>query len=369
MSAINEFHNKAMDLSELAFMARMRGDKDKAIALFSDALDAELAAIAALDEPIEPTFSVLHRSAGTIAFHCGQLRKAEQLAAAALAKDPPPEIAEELRDLMEQVTFKRHLELKGITLSEDELQMSLSGQAVSFGLVNADEIFNRVNDSSRLIKRIAERQRKSPFRERGSPPNDIREGYQLFVSAPRAASFAVTLKLSGPVGQLHLPFNAIEVVDEFVDLMELVNNARTTDIQEVIPDIGYLRNFLGLAKKIAPDGDRIRQVGFTLSRNGTERSVSVTRPASEFPLLPIAEAPTSMEPVEIQGTLLFADAIRRDVSKIRVVDESRKSHSVEVPEGMMNDIVRPMWNSVVTIKGLRKGRVIELQDIWASEAY
>lgn len=112
MSAVNEFHNKAMDLSELAFMARMRGDKDKAIALFSDALDAELAAIAALDEPIEPTFSVLHRSAGTIAFHCGQLRKAEQLAAAALAQDPPPEIAEELRDLMEQVKYKRRLELK-----------------------------------------------------------------------------------------------------------------------------------------------------------------------------------------------------------------------------------------------------------------
>ena len=112
MSAVNEFHNKAMDLAELAFVARMRGNNEKAVALFSDALDAELAAIAALDEPIEPTFSVLHRSAGTIALHCGQLRKAEQLAAAALAKDPPPEIAEELRDLMEQVKFKRRSELK-----------------------------------------------------------------------------------------------------------------------------------------------------------------------------------------------------------------------------------------------------------------
>lgn len=112
MSAVNEFHNKAMDLAELAFVARMRGNNEKAVALFSDALDAELAAIAALDEPIEPTFSVLHRSAGTIAFHCGQIRKAEQLAAIALAKDPPPEIAEELRDLMEQVKFKRRSELK-----------------------------------------------------------------------------------------------------------------------------------------------------------------------------------------------------------------------------------------------------------------
>ena len=48
----------------------------------------ELAAIAELTEPIEPTHSVLHRSAGWMAYHCGQYRKAEQLAAFAWRRNP-----------------------------------------------------------------------------------------------------------------------------------------------------------------------------------------------------------------------------------------------------------------------------------------
>jgi hypothetical protein len=34
-----------------------------------------------------------------------------------------------------------------------------------------------------------------------------------------------------------------------------------------------------------------------------------------------------------------------------------------VPEGSMDDIVRPMWNAQVVVTGLRKGRTIELQEI------
>ena len=49
--------------------------------------------------------SVLHRSAASLALECGALREAERLIAAALSGDPPDEIAEELRDLLEQVYF------------------------------------------------------------------------------------------------------------------------------------------------------------------------------------------------------------------------------------------------------------------------
>ena len=111
MSAVNDFHNQAMDLAELALIERMRGNTEGASALFKQALELELAAIAELDGPVEPTFSILHRSAGTLALHCNQVRLAEKIASKALANDPPEEIAEELRDLMEQVNSRRHLEL------------------------------------------------------------------------------------------------------------------------------------------------------------------------------------------------------------------------------------------------------------------
>jgi len=54
---------------------------------------------------LEPTRSVLHRSAATLALECGALCDPERLIAVALSGDPPAEIAEELRDLLEPVYF------------------------------------------------------------------------------------------------------------------------------------------------------------------------------------------------------------------------------------------------------------------------
>lgn len=103
MSVSDNPHQRAMDLVEVAILERAQGNQEKVSRLYAEALELELAAIAELTEPIEPTHSVLHRSAGWMAYHSGQYRKAEQLAACALAQEPPSEIARELRDLLKHV--------------------------------------------------------------------------------------------------------------------------------------------------------------------------------------------------------------------------------------------------------------------------
>ena len=103
MSAMNDFHHQAIDHAARGFMEQMYGNADGAAGCFAQALEMELAAIGELTEPIEPTHSVLHRSAGWMAYHSGQYRKAEQLAAAALAQEPPSAIADELRELLRHV--------------------------------------------------------------------------------------------------------------------------------------------------------------------------------------------------------------------------------------------------------------------------
>lgn len=366
MSTLDKLHDQAMEAAFLADLERRKGNEEQAEELFRKALDLERKAIAEMTNPVEPTWSILHRSAGWLALDCKQPRLAEQLACTALTGDPSPEIAEELRDLWEQSNFRRHLELSGVTLEQDEVQLSLSGQAVGFGFIDSSEFSKRVDDSSKLIHRIVERQMKKPFREKGPPLKDVKDRYPLFVSVPRAASFAVTLKLGRPDDQLSFPgmLGVGEILDEFMDLMELVNDSRVSEIEERISDPVYTRNFLGLTKKIAPDGERIRQVGFTSLRRGVRRSVEITKPASEIAPAPIEE-PSSVEtePIQLQGTLRYADATHDKGNRIKIVDKEQKAHTVEVPEGMMNDIVRPMWDSVVAIKGVRKGNLIELQEI------
>ncbi len=44
-----------------------------------------------------------------------------------------------------------------------------------------------------------------------------------------------------------------------------------------------------------------------------------------------------------------------------------EAHNIEVPEGMMNDIVRPLWASQVRVNGIRTGSRIILDDIWLDE--
>jgi hypothetical protein len=61
--------------------------ESQAAALVVDVIDAE------------PTRSVLHRSAASLAIDCGELQAAERLITTALSGNPPAEIAAELRDL------------------------------------------------------------------------------------------------------------------------------------------------------------------------------------------------------------------------------------------------------------------------------
>ena len=222
----------------------------------------------------------------------------------ALAQEPPHEIAEELRDLIEQVHFDRHLALRGIELGADEVQVSLSGGSVGFGLVTSDELVSRIGNVTRLISRIVERLRQEPFVEHG-PRKTVREEFPVLISAPRAASFAVTLKVGHPTGQLRFPIEIEMIVDEFLDLMEMADSSDIHGLEERIPDPAYLRNFLGLAKRLAPDGERVRQVGFTVERGGAARQVSVTKPATDFPLPPAIAQQTDDElpgkDVEIRG--------------------------------------------------------------------
>ena len=371
MSSVRDYHNIAMEFADLGIRNRARGHPERALAYFEQALDFELAAIAELDQSHGLGWSILHRSAGTLALDCRRFRQAEQITTHALAGEPHPDIAEELRDLLEQIYFQRHLDLKGVALQDDELQLSLSGQEVGSGIVSYDEIYGRVDNTSKLIYRTVERKHERPFRERGPLPRNIREDYQTLVSVPRSGSFVVTLKFGNPIQPIQplLPgiLDTAAIIDEFMDLLGLVNRSRFDEIQQRIPDRDYLRNFYGLARQIAPDGERIRQVGFTATRGESERSVELTMPASEISALPPIDQPAPpSEPVEIRGILRHADALNDDDNVIRVID-GRQTHTVHVPQGLMNDIVRPMWDLRVMIQGTRTGRDITLLDIWPDE--
>lgn len=111
LHAINELHERAMSLAEAAVIAHTQGDAAISRRRFHEALElaAEAAALIAPHINEEPMRSVLHRSAGSLAFNCEEYRIAEKLLAVGLAGEPPSEIADEMRDILEQVYAHREL--------------------------------------------------------------------------------------------------------------------------------------------------------------------------------------------------------------------------------------------------------------------
>jgi hypothetical protein len=102
MKNLESLHREAMDLVAQAILARQRGDAEAVLTLSKAAFAKERSAadLVADQFDLEPTRSVLHRSAAVLALECRELREAERLIGRALAGYPPTDIANELRDLL-----------------------------------------------------------------------------------------------------------------------------------------------------------------------------------------------------------------------------------------------------------------------------
>ncbi len=355
-------HDRAMDLAFLADRSKAAGNLEEAGRLYAQALERELAALRALRDPAPVTFAVMHRSAAWLALECDDVRLAEKLASAGLAGDPPPEIADELREVWEQANFHRHLYARGVVLSDNEIQMTLSGPGVGLGITEWTGYRTRVDHTLRMITRITERRAERPFRY-GKPPGvEIQKHLSPHVSLAKAASYSVSIRLGAD--QLRFPGLDLpempDVIHDFLTIVEKVNGAGDDQLEETIPDASYRRNALALAKKIAPDGKSIRQVGFAAAGVEGRRTIGFTRTRKEV-RPPAIDRTQEEEEVEIHGTLLFADA-RSSSNEIRIVADDG-DHKVKVPPEMMDDIVRPLWNAAVSVRGVRRGKSVTLTEI------
>jgi hypothetical protein len=114
MATLREFHHEAMRLADEAHAADRRGDHSQAIDRFTAAFECDRKAVQLVANryDAEPTRSILYSSAASLAYQSGQYREAERMICAALAGNPPDDIANELRRLLEKVNNERHVELR-----------------------------------------------------------------------------------------------------------------------------------------------------------------------------------------------------------------------------------------------------------------
>ena len=119
---IQEQHSQAMELAEQADFLKMQGKTDEAVSLYEKSFLREReAAYQAKEQQIgEPTESVLFRSAASLAYELKDYRESDRLICMGLAGNPPIDIANELRDLYDQVNLERNLEQMNLVHSENQ---------------------------------------------------------------------------------------------------------------------------------------------------------------------------------------------------------------------------------------------------------
>jgi len=108
--ALDELHQKAMELAEAALYAKKNQEFETAQAKYLAAFEYEKSAAMLLvnDYEKEPTRSVLFRSAACLLLNLpfpneAFFRQAERMVAHGLSGNPPEEIAEELREAWQEL--------------------------------------------------------------------------------------------------------------------------------------------------------------------------------------------------------------------------------------------------------------------------
>jgi tetratricopeptide (TPR) repeat protein len=126
VETVNRLHNKAMVLAQAALLARVTGNLAKVKQLSQQAFEYERKAAMLLfsDYDIEPTRSVLFRSAASLALNGENYRAASEMIAYGL--NPYHEIAYELIGLIDDL--KTHAEVPKLL----EVANNLSNQAICY---------------------------------------------------------------------------------------------------------------------------------------------------------------------------------------------------------------------------------------------
>jgi hypothetical protein len=362
-SDIRILHNEAMDYAQKGDIEKLNKNFELAMSHYREAYRLERQVVQEIlaAEYGEPARTILLKSAGALALTIGEEREAEKMICFALSGNPPDALANELRDMLEDVNFKRHLDLRGLSLQSSEVQLTMAGNSFAFGMGPAPEIMERIHNFTMLSTRTLERIVGNPFRKKGKAKKEISMATQPYVSGLRAGSVTFTCHFGHPTGEYEIPgdFNIMErVIEDVTKNISSINAGDMKQLRDNIPDADYRMNFLTLTKELAPDGDNVTLFGITtmndripkmVALNQTRKVISEHIDENESYNDHLGKGETSdKEPsiIMVTGILRFANDYD---DNIQLETDEVKKMKVYISNGL-SDIVRNYFSTEVRVK-------------------
>lgn len=367
-------HREASALANRARIAQFDGDEAEYLNLTEQAFRKESESAKLLrEDPSHHMFAILHRSAATLAYRCGDYESAEDLVLCGLQRGVASRLREELYSLLDKVRLAQKYGMSVDELEVEDLVMTLRGIEANRTLIEPSSLTKRINNFTTLIRNTIGSVNRYSFRDRGK----VDQYYRVLATVPSTGSYRIGMTMTH-LGPQRLPdlsyFDGVR--HRFLENLRLFNSGALVQLRNGFQDERYFQNLVGLAKELAPDGEVITSVGIEADIEGQRKSIlfDSTRDELDQMVLPIEEESVADEyqitdePDIVVGVLQYADATKDEV---KLLTDNGKWWQIVVPEGLAEDVVKPYFGDRVRVQGrhiirARKARRLYLDNIRAA---
>ncbi len=367
-------HREASELANRARIAQFDGDEIAYLKLTEQAFVKEMESAKLLrQDPSHHMFAILHRSAATLAYRCGEHESAEELILEAMRQTPNDGMREDLYDLLDRVRLAERYGQYTSQHEDEELVMTLQGIEANRGLIEPSLLSKRIIKFSTLIRNTIGCINKYTFRNRGKVDKD----YRVFATVSSFGSYRIGMTVTY-VGPNHFPgisyFDTVRF--KVMENLRLINCGDITRLKSALNDEKYLQNLVGLAKELAPDGNTITAVGIEATIEGQRKSILLDSTRDELSEMVLPFNEDSIEDGyritddrdTVVGLLQYADTTK---DELKLLTDDGRWWQIVVPEGLAEDVVKPYFGDRVRVEGrhiikTRKAKRLYLHDIRAA---
>ncbi len=349
------FHDLAMEQADKAHFASRIGNTKAYLQYTHDSYVNEAKAAELLQHnPSHHMYAILHRSAATLAYRCGEYEAAENLILQGLEPRPSDRLRSELYDLLRKVLLHESREYAYPPSAEKDIIMTLTGVEADNGELEAESNATLIAKCKQVIRYVTGSVLNYPYREL----EKFEQYYRVVARVPVIGSFKINMKLVELVQQPLFEESVVEdVYDRVIRNLDMLNNGDTRDLEESFGDQEYYHSFMDLAKSLAPDGEQINAFSLEAIIEGDVKSVVFERTTDEIDSIysppekkPVEEEyQLSSETVTLRGTVWAANG-KVDADQVEFYEDSGKRWYITVPENLGANVVRPHFELRAEVK-------------------
>lgn len=372
----DEHHSRSERLAAEGEQIARSGDRAAAERLYSQAAEAEAAALDALAPDKLRTRGITSVSAVALWYKAHDLSRAEQFAHRCLAGGGLPEFAQsQIRELLTLIWTTKSAEATGVRFVPGDVLVSVKGGDVVYGGAPLDLIVKKVEGVQAMLMRTVEMLLGREFRLRGGPAADIQSMFKPWLFQAPAGSYQFAVRVQEPV-QMELWESDRPKIEQITGTFLQILHASATDpdtlLETVVPDKRYRDAFLNLSRNLAPTGRSferldIRDAG---APGAVVASFEVESRQGLNAALRRSKAPRTESaderPEAIRGTLR-ALHLDKDWLEVTTADDPPNHLKIEEAGEALDDVVGPMVNRRVNVSVLRRGKKLVYQDIELDE--